>query len=434
MTATQANIPLLAVLALAAAGCRTVPKRSSAEPCPVAVADAGVAPHPVVILAEADGNANSYREYLLANDLSEIASVPTPVPPTKDIVRETVAPAEASPKPFSPQNVDRPSPLPVGSGNSPVDRKEVREKSERHWKLPCLVGLAIGGDAQFPDERTPIVGASLSLCECDRGDVFGLAACGGVGEYDKLVGASVSGFVSKHETVDGISVAGLGVATDDCNGIEASFGVNLNDKSVRGIQLAGLWNESRDVEGIQLAGLFNFGRLAGIQVSLFANDATPFGPIQEIGRSIGRAMCGLGHAAWTKAASGTALPLPERKPPPAESRGIQLAACSNVAECFSGLQAGLGFNFADDVSGIQIAFVRNEAERVRGVQFALVGNVAAEMEGLQFAAFNRTDVLHGVQAGLFNRAQGGAGVQIGLVNGFGAEGDATWNPLINIRF
>ncbi len=404
MTATQANIPLLAVLALAAAGCRTVPKRSSAEPCPVAVADAGVAPHPVVILAEADGNANSYREYLLANDLSEIASVPTPVPPTKDIVRETVAPAEASPKPFSPQHVDRPSPLPVGSGNSPVDRKEVREKNERHWKLPCLVGLAIGGDAQFPEHDKPVVGVSVALSDCDRGDVFGLAVCGVVGEYDKLAGASLSGFISRHETLYGISVAGLGVDSDDYYGVEASFGVNLNNETVRGIQFAGLWNESRDVEGIQLAGLFNFGRLSGIQISLISNDATPDGPILSIERSILRGMCGMGCTAATMATGGAPIPLAESSQPAAEANGVQVSLCANVADHFSGLQ------------------------------FALVANESNKMTGLQLSSYNRTEELYGVQIGIVNRAYSGSGLQVGLINGFGPEGDATWNPLINIRF
>lgn len=404
MTATQANIPLLAVLALAAAGCRTVPKRSSAEPCPVAVADAGVAPHPVVILAEADGNANSYREYLLADDLSEIASIPTPVPPTKDIVRETVALAKPSQPPVPPIHVNCPFSLPVVSANSPSDRKEVPKKNERHWQLPCLVGLAIGGDAQFPDHDKPVAGVSVALSDCNRGDVFGLAVCGVVGEYDKLFGASLSGFISRHESLYGISVAGLGVDSDDYYGVEASFGVNLNNETVRGIQFAGLWNESRDVEGIQLAGLFNFGRLSGIQISLISNDATPDGPILSIERSILRGMCGMGCTAATMATGGAPIPLAESSQPAAEANGVQVSLCANVADHFSGLQ------------------------------FALVANESNKMTGLQLAAYNRTGELHGAQIGIVNRACSGSGLQVGLINGFGPEGDSTWNPLINIRF
>ena len=99
-------------------------------------------------------------------------------------------------------------------------------------------------------------------------------------------------------------------------------------------------------------------------------------------------------------------PIPPSKPsrPIFEAYGVQAALCANVADHFS------------------------------GVQFALVANESNKMTGLQLAAYNWTDELHGAQIGLINRACGGSGVQVGLVNGFGPEEDATWNPLINIRF
>ena len=112
----------------------------------------------------------------------------------------------------------------------------------------------------------------------------------------------------------------------------------------------------------------------------------------------------MGCTAMTTAAGGAPIPPSKPSRPIFEAYGVQAALCANVADHFS------------------------------GVQFALVANESNKMTGLQLAAYNWTDELHGAQIGLINRACGGAGVQIGLVNGFGPEGGATWNPLINIRF
>lgn len=395
---------ILSVLVFATTGCRTVPGQRSVVPCPAPVVNVNELPHPIVMPAKNVRYTNSYREYLLSGDLQESARIHMPVLTTNDIVREAVTLAKPSQPPVSANHVNCPFPLPVGSANRSSVRKEVPNKNEQYWQLPCLVGLAIGGDAQFPDHDKPVAGVSVALSDCNRGDVFGLAVCGVVGEYDKLFGASLSGFISRHESLYGISVAGLGVDSDDYYGVEASFGVNLNNETVRGIQFAGLWNESRDVEGIQLAGLFNFGRLSGIQISLISNDATPDGPILSIERSILRGMCGMGCTAATMATGGAPIPLAESSQPAAEANGVQVSLCANVADHFSGLQ------------------------------FALVANESNKMTGLQLAAYNRTGELHGAQIGIVNRACSGSGLQVGLVNGFGPEGDATWNPLINIRF
>ena len=112
----------------------------------------------------------------------------------------------------------------------------------------------------------------------------------------------------------------------------------------------------------------------------------------------------MGCTAATMATGGAPIPLAESSQPAAEANGVQVSLCANVADHFSGLQ------------------------------FALVANESTKMTGLQLAAYNRTGELHGAQIGIVNRACSGSGLQVGLINGFGPEGDSTWNPLINIRF
>ena len=112
----------------------------------------------------------------------------------------------------------------------------------------------------------------------------------------------------------------------------------------------------------------------------------------------------MGCTAMTIAAGGAPIPPSKPSRPIFEAYGVQAALCANVADHFSGLQ------------------------------FPLVANESNKMTGMQLEANNRTGELHGAQIGIVNRACSGSGLQVGLINGFGPEGDSTWNPLINIRF
>jgi hypothetical protein len=210
----------------------------------------------------------------------------------------------------------------------------------------------------------------------------------------------------------------------------------LNEGSVRGLQVSGLFNTAGDSGGLQLAGLFNASgtTIQGIQASGLFNIAGMdvlgadiagieiFGAqITSLGNIAGAGVRGLQTSGIFNIAGG-------------DVTGFQAASIFNTAaEDVLGAQVSGIFNIAGgDVTGFQAAGIFGysggtfQGAQVSGIASYTGGDFQGLSAGMfTYAGGNFRGVqtglvniaggdMRGLQAGLYN--QGGGGVQIGLVN------------------
>ncbi|MGB7297185.1 MAG: hypothetical protein WBC70_16510 [Candidatus Aminicenantales bacterium] len=209
---------------------------------------------------------------------------------------------------------------------------------------------------------------SLSLFYGHLGSVSGL---------DFSLGAA-----ALERSLEGVQLAGLiAVAGESMVGGQAAGLISVAGERSQGIQLAGLGCVSgKDLTGIQASGLFSVAgeRMTGIQASgLFS-------------------------------VSGEA------------AKGIQVSGLFGIAgETLEGFQASGLFSLAgENLSGVQVSGLINIAgEDSRAFQYAGLMNIGGgTCRGVQIGLFNVAGRLTGVQVGVVNVAGELEGLPVGLVN------------------
>ncbi|MFH0901045.1 MAG: hypothetical protein V2A73_10485, partial [Pseudomonadota bacterium] len=179
-------------------------------------------------------------------------------------------------------------------------------------------------------------------------------------------------------------------------GVEVRGLVGINDRSVRGWQIAGGANiVGGPVFGGQIAGGVNHARgaVAGVQIA---------GGVDYAGAGVVGA-----QVAGGAAVAGD------------DVYGVQVAGAATVARAgLVGAQiAGAVASAGKDVRGIQVAGASSiTAGHLEGVQIAGGMNIAGGVSGLQIGVVNIGGVVEGGQIGVVNIASSVRGVQIGVVN------------------
>jgi hypothetical protein len=180
-------------------------------------------------------------------------------------------------------------------------------------------------------------------------------------------------------------------------GLDFSLGAAAVERSLQGVQLAGLFAVAGEsLSGAQAAGLFSVAGDRG--------EGVQFG---GLGSVAGEEFNGV-QLAGLFAVAGERL------------KGVQVSGLFSIAgESANGFQgAGLFSVAGDQLDGIQMSGLFNVAgDDSRALQFAFLMNVTGgTCGGLQAGAFNVAGKLTGVQIGLVNVAGEIEGVPVGLVN------------------
>ncbi len=201
---------------------------------------------------------------------------------------------------------------------------------------------------------------------------------------------------SKHDTAN-FSLSLLYGRLGSVRGLDLSLGVGFLERSLEGVQLAGLIaGAGETMKGIQAAGLISVAGDEGEGVQLAG-----------LGSVGGEEFSGF-QAAGLFAVAGERL------------EGAQVSGLFGVAgESAKGLQAAGLFSVAgNDLDGIQLAGLFNVAgEDSRALQVAGLMNVTGgTCRGLQVGLFNIAGKLRGVQIGLVNVSEEIEGAPVGLVN------------------
>ena len=174
-------------------------------------------------------------------------------------------------------------------------------------------------------------------------------------------------------------------------GVEYGSFFNQVENGVKGVQFAGLANQSHNITGIQFGGLANRTQdVTGIQFGGLGNVAHTVNGIQ---------FGGLGNVAKTVT-------------------GVQFGGITNIADSVLGVHFGGIANISKKITGIQFAGIANLNEYTNGAQFAGIVNVAEKTEGIQFAGITNIsqEVTGASFGGIFNRTGTLRGVQFGVVN------------------
>jgi hypothetical protein len=199
------------------------------------------------------------------------------------------------------------------------------------------------------------------------------------------------------QVINKVSLNMIGGYTAGLNGIEMAGIFNIDQKDVKYVQAAGIFNVvGGKMTGVQVAGLHNhvLDSLRGVQASGISNVLkSSFSGVQAAGI--------LNHAKG-------------------KGKGVQAAGIGNIEEdSILGWQAAGIFDYAKDVKGVQTAGIGNIVTgSVQGVQMAGIGNIVRDtVQGVQAAGiFNYAKRLEGVQIGLVNIADTSDGYSIGLFN------------------
>jgi hypothetical protein len=156
--------------------------------------------------------------------------------------------------------------------------------------LPLIPNLPISQDdstfQQYlktsPTER--INGFNISPlgtgCSCD---VNGLNVYGMGSIMRKVNGLSAGVFMNAAEIHNGVQVAYYFNFSYKMNGLQAAFINNKNYGVMKGIQLAGLWNEAQEIHGLQI-GIYNrAAKMKGVQVGIWNDNGKRKRPILNFG-------------------------------------------------------------------------------------------------------------------------------------------------------
>ncbi len=171
------------------------------------------------------------------------------------------------------------------------------------------------------------------------------------------------------------SVNLIGGYTGGVNGLEMGGVFNINRKDVRGVQMAGVFNlVGGDAEGVQMAGVSNRvkGDVSGLQMGGVSNWTGNVKGVQLAGViNMSKEMEGLQMGGVLNSTT--------------ESKGLQTAGVLNYSSGKTGSQVAGVINVSGKVRGLQLAGVMNVSSGETGPQIAGVINVGGKVRGIQLA-------------------------------------------------
>ncbi len=212
-----------------------------------------------------------------------------------------------------------------------------------------------------------------------------------------IPGVSSQGRMSA-QVVNNFSFNMLGGYTAGVNGLEMAGLFNINKKSVRYIQIAGVFNiTGGNATGLQAAGVYNqvMDSVNGMQVAGVANVVR--------GRVHGLQAASVYNLSIGKVKGGQFSGVVNTTIETLD--GIQAAGVINsaVKNVTGGQISGVVNLAVKDVIGLQAAGVLNAcAGTVRGVQYSGILNYATRLRGAQIGLVNIADSSSGVGIGLFS--------------------------------
>jgi hypothetical protein len=285
----------------------------------------------------------------------------------------------------------------------PGTRAALRGEAEEHPDIPLGFQVAPGAGTEKADNNVLL---GFPLANGYDLNAAGVAVAGLMNE-GSVRGFQMSGLFNMSGNVNGLQLAGLVNASGaDITGIQASGLLNIAGMDVQGAEIAGMEMfgfqmasianiAGANVSGLQFGGVFNMagGNVNGGQASSVFN--TAWGDVRGLQfgglfNMAGGNIRGLQMAGIFDSAGG-------------DVSGLQVSGIFGYAGGnFQGAQvSGIASYTHGDFFGLEFAGMFNYAgESFRGVQAGLVNIAAADMRGLQFGLYN----------------QGGGDVQIGLVN------------------
>lgn len=213
--------------------------------------------------------------------------------------------------------------------------------------------------------------------------------------------------------LNGVELAGVfNIDQKDVKWVQAAGVFNIVGGHMTGAQLAGIHNHTLDsLEGVQAAGVsnvlkngFDGAQLSGVysQAGGLSKGAQLSGAVSFLGQNI--------EGVQASGAIGVAL---------GKVSGAQLAGAVNYSRNIKGTQLAGAVNVStDSLQGVQLAGAINYAKRVKGVQAAGAVNVSTDtVAGGQLAGLvNYARVLKGFQLGVFNYADSSDGYSIGVLS------------------
>jgi hypothetical protein len=212
-----------------------------------------------------------------------------------------------------------------------------------------------------------------------------------------IPGVSSQGRMSA-QVINNFSFNMLGGYTAGVNGLEMAGLFNINKKSVRYMQVAGVFNiTGGNAAGIQAAGVYNqvMDSVNGMQVAGVANVVK--------GRVHGLQAASVYNLSIGKVKGGQFSGVVNTTIETLD--GIQAAGVINsaVKNVTGGQISGVVNLAVKDVIGLQAAGVLNAcAGTVRGVQYSGILNYATRLRGAQIGLVNIADSSSGVGIGLFS--------------------------------
>lgn len=293
---------------------------------------------------------------------------------------------------------------------TPLARNQLRRvQGERHVSRGDDPPLVEKSYQRVPFQFTLVPFTDQSHLEVGFG--LHLAA----GHSGRLNGAELSlGVNLQDDSATGLQMALAGNSSGgSLHGAQLAVGMNLAGDDSEGVQLAvGMNVSGGDSEGAQLAVGMNHagGDSAGVQLSVGFNRVD--GDMEMLQSSVG--------GNWTTGSAHGGQIAVGANVLGGDLDGIQLAAGANIARGnATGLQASVGYNRVEKrLDGVQLSSGVNHA---RGL-----------VDGVQIGLINLGGDINGAQIGLVNVATGSVDTQIGLVN-YADEVDAPIGILSFVR-
>jgi hypothetical protein len=117
-------------------------------------------------------------------------------------------------------------------------------------------------------------------CKCDVNG-FNIYGMGSITR--KVNGVSASLFLNAAEIHNGIQAAYYFNYSYKMNGLQAAIVSNRNYGVIKGVQVAGFWNEANEVHGLQV-GIYNkASSLKGVQIGIWNNNGKRKRPLMNFG-------------------------------------------------------------------------------------------------------------------------------------------------------
>lgn len=118
----------------------------------------------------------------------------------------------------------------------------------------CIKGAEIGGLINL--NKGDMMGFQAGgIGNSTKGNVDGMQAGGIFNMADRVNGFQVSGIMSKANEMKGVQVSGI-VSISESASVSISGIANINQGNLKGIQIGGIYNQTRELRGVQI-GLIN---------------------------------------------------------------------------------------------------------------------------------------------------------------------------------